>query len=341
MMAPDAMIYPPVDMPVYNYTYDGKIELPEAELPVYRKESVPFNSSDTRAIVRNLAIRDIDTGAFENLGLSNLTLTEDRDYGYMLNIDFLNGTINMYQNYLKWPQPVCDQNGCTPLPKITESDIPADSVIIAEGQKFIQKYRIDMSAYGAPQVDSSWRIWYARSAEMGGEQMIPDMYTVTYPLLLDGKTIYQEGGSYKGLTLNYDIRTKRITGLYGIEKSTLNRSSYRTIQDLTLIQDMIKNGGRYINTDTSANAGRKVVNITLGEPTLGYAHIFGEWKNGKTTEYLVPAYIFPVKNPPKEGYTPSTIVIPLVESFVQKVQIGPMDPIIYSTEPAVEPAVKE
>lgn len=341
MMAPDAMIYPPVDMPVYNYTYDGKIELPEAELPVYRKESVPFNSSDTRAIVRNLAIRDIDTGAFENLGLSNLTLTEDRDYGYMLNIDFLNGTINMYQNYLKWPQPVCDQNGCTPLPKITESDIPADSVIIAEGQKFIQKYRIDMSAYGAPQVDSSWRIWYARSAEMGGEQMIPDMYTVTYPLLLDGKTIYQEGGSYKGLTLNYDIRTKRITGLYGIEKSTLNRSSYKTIQDLTLIQDMIKNGGRYINTDTSANAGRKVVNITLGEPTLGYAHIFGEWKNGKTTEYLVPAYIFPVKNPPKEGYTPSTIVIPLVESFVQKVQIGPMDPIIYSTEPAVEPAVKE
>jgi hypothetical protein len=104
---------------------------------------------------------------------------------------------------------------------------------------------------------------------------------------------------------------------------------------------MIKNGGRYINTDTSANAGRKVVNISLGEPTLGYAHIFGEWKNGKTTEYLVPAYIFPVKNPPKEGYAPNTIVIPLVESFVQKVQIGPMDPIIYSTEPAVEPAVKE
>ncbi len=341
MMAPDAMIYPPIDMPVYNYTYEGKIELPESELPVYRKENIPFNSSDTRSIVRNLALRDIDTGAFENLGLSNLTLTEDRDYGYMLNIDFLNGTINMYQNYLKWPQPVCDQNGCTPLPKLTESDIPADSVIIAESQKFIQKYRIDMSAYGAPQVDSSWRIWYARSAEMGGEQMIPDMYTVTYPLLLDGKTIYQEGGSYRGLTLNYHIRTKRITGLYGIEKSTLNRSSYKTIQDLTLIQDMIKNGGRYINTDTSANAGRKVVNISLGEPTLGYAHIFGEWKNGKTTEYLVPAYIFPVKNPPKEGYAPSTIIIPLIESFVQKVQIGPMDPIIYSTEPAVGPAVKE
>jgi len=341
MMAPDAMIYPPVDMPLYTYSYEGDITLPTAELPVYRKENVPFNSSDTRAIVRNLAIRDIDTGAFENLGLSNVTLTEDRDYGYMLNVDFLNGTINMYQNYLKWPQPVCNQNGCTPLPKLTESDIPTDSTIISASNNFIQKYRIDMSAYGAPQVDSSWRIWYARSAEMGGEQMVPDMYTVTYPLLLDSQTIYQEGGSYKGLTLNYDIRSKRITGMYGIEKSTLNKSSYKTIQDLTLLQEMIKNGGRYINTDTRANEGRKVVNLTLGEPTLGYTHIYGEWQNGKTTEYFVPAYIFPVKNPPTEGYAPNTIVIPLVESFVQKVQIGPMDPIIYSTEPAVEPTVKE
>jgi hypothetical protein len=125
MMAPDAMIYPPIDMPLYTYSYEGDITLPSAELPVYRKESVPFDSSDTRSIVQNLAIRDIDTGAFENLGLSNLTLTEDRDYGYMLNLDFINGTINMYQNYLKWPQPVCDQNGCTPLPKLTESDIPS------------------------------------------------------------------------------------------------------------------------------------------------------------------------------------------------------------------------
>jgi hypothetical protein len=69
---------------------------------------------------------------------------------------------------------------------------------------------------------------------MGGEQMVPDMYTVTYPLLLDGKTIYQEGGSYRGLTLNYDIRTKRITGMYGIEKAALSINHHTRLSKTSL-----------------------------------------------------------------------------------------------------------
>jgi hypothetical protein len=339
MMAPDAMIYPPIDMPLYTYVYKGEVKIPEENLPVYKKTNLPFNSSDTATIVRNLSLADINLDAFKRLGISNLTLTEDVEYGYMLNLDFMNGTINMYQNYMKWPQPVCDKNGCVQPPKLTEKDIPADSEVINVSNQFVSKYNIDISQYGAPIVDKSWRIWYARSAELGQEQMIPDMYTVTYPIMLDGKPVYQEGGMYRGLTFNYDVRTKRITGMYGIEKADLKKSTYETIKKTDLINEMIKNGGRYIMTDTTVNKDRKVVELTLSEPSLNYVTIYGEWKDGKTEEYYVPAYVFPVENAPKEGYAPQTIIIPLVEEFVQRMEGGPMDPIIYSAKPAAEPAV--
>ena len=144
---------------------------------------------------------------------------------------------------------------------------------------------------------------------------------------------------YRGLTFNYDIRTKRITGMYGIEKADLKKSTYETIKKTDLIQEMIKNGGRYIMNDTTINKDRKVVELILGEPSLNYVTIYGEWKDGKSEEYYVPAYIFPIENPPKEGFAPATIVIPLVEEFVQRIDAAPMDPVIYSAKPAAEPAV--
>jgi hypothetical protein len=197
MMAPDTMMYPPIDMPLYTYSYKGEIKIPDEILSVYKKTHIPFTRTDTASIARNLSLSDINMAAFQKLGISNITLTEDVEYGYMLTLDFINGTLNMYQNYLKWPQPVCDANGCNQGPKLTENDIPADAEIIQASRDFINKYAVDISQYGAPVVDKTWRLWYARSAEMGQEQIVPDMYTVTYPIMLDGKPVYQEGGMYR------------------------------------------------------------------------------------------------------------------------------------------------
>lgn len=197
MMAPDAMIYPPIDMPFYTYSYKGDIKMPDENLSVYKKTSMPFDSDDTASIVKNLSLKEIDVTAFDRLGVSNITLAEDTEYGYMMNLDFINGTISMYQNYLKWPQPACDPSGCVQPPKLTEKDIPEDAEIIQASRDFIEKYQIDITHYGAPSVDKTWRIWYARSAEMGQEQIVPDMYTVTYPFTLEGKALYQEGGMYR------------------------------------------------------------------------------------------------------------------------------------------------
>jgi hypothetical protein len=158
---------------------------------------------------------------------------------------------------------------------------------------------------------------------------------------MDGKPVYEEGGMYRGLTLNYDVRTKRITNMYGIEKTKLEKSDYDTIQDTKLINDMIKSGGRYITTEGTLPPERKVVDVELSEPSMGYVHLFGEWKNGTSEEYYVPAYIFSVENPPKENFGQNTVIVPLVKEFTQTVGPMPVDPIIYSTEPVAEPMVKK
>lgn len=137
----------------------------------------------------------------------------------------------------------------------------------------------------------------------------------------------------------HDIRNKRITSLYGLEKQNLQKTEYAPITDKSVIEKMLRNGGRYIYTNQPADtSGRKVVDISLGEPKLTYIHIYGEWKNGRSEEYYVPAYVFPVLNPPTDAYyMQNQIIVPLVQEFVQTIDYQPMDPIIYSDKPMSAP----
>lgn len=343
MMAPDTMIYPPMDFPLYNYVYSGELKLPTEAQIVYKKTSVPFNPNETRGIILSLNVDSINLGAMSNLGVSSISLTEDREYGYMTTIDFASGNISINQNWMKWPQPVCDMNGCNQK-TLTESDVPSDATIRSAADAFITKFRINTSAYGEPIIDSSWRVWYARSAEMGQTAYVPEMYTITYPFMLDGQIVYEEGGMARGLTLNYDVRSGRITGFYGLEKQSLESSQYPAIRDMELVNKMIKQGTRYVNDkDQPLQPGQKVVDVSLGEPKLGYLHVYGEWKNGRSDEFLVPAWIFPVTGKPDTTnsyyYTPTFITIPLVADFVQKVDYTAYPMPMPLAEPAVDPAV--
>jgi hypothetical protein len=73
---------------------------------------------------------------------------------------------------------------------------------------------------------------------------------------------------------------------------------------------MVKSGGRYISTDTGTG---KVVDLTLSAPTLAYVRIYGEWKDGISSDFLVPAYVFKVIDKPSDVYVSDTVIIPLVE----------------------------
>ena len=113
-----------------------------------------------------------------------MSFLEDKEFGYMVNIDFANGNISLSQNWQKWPQPKCDENGCAQTP-LTQNDIPSDEELARITDAFLAQYGIEKNLYGKPQVDSAPRIMYARAIAAGETPFISDQYTVTYPLVIE------------------------------------------------------------------------------------------------------------------------------------------------------------
>lgn len=322
-IAADSMM---VENPViYTYWYTGKLTIPSGKLTVYKRNSIGFEAVDTSKFIQNLRINGLNTKALENAGIANINISEDREFGYNIGIDFTQGTVNFNQNYVKWPQSKCDTNGCETPRKLTKDDIPTDETMVSLTDEFIRKYNIDGSLYGNPVVNSEWRTDYMRQQEEGTEVYIPEVYTVTYPIKIDNKFIYEEFGGYKGMIFTIDIRNKKISNVTGLEKYNLISSEYPTI-DESKIQTMIQSGGRNITT-TSPN--QESTKLNLSDPDLAYVRIYGEWKDGVSNDFLVPAYVFKVLDKPKDIYISDSIIVPLVDWFSQ--ESSP------SIRPAIEP----
>lgn len=218
--------------------------------------------------------------------------------------------MSFYQNWPKWPQPQCGDNGC---PAIKESEVPSDDEIISTAKEWLNEYGIDISYYGEPIIDRDWKIYYARALAEGTEGYIPENFTVTFPFLLDEKKVYEEYGTPRGISLSIDIRTLRVTSMSGLEKYALDRSLY-PLEERQIIDEMIRSGGRYTMDTSLTGSGREVVSVLLQDPTLEYVHVYGSYEDGVTKEYFVPSYVFPIENrTDTRGYLPKSIIIPIVE----------------------------
>lgn len=317
-----------VNTPVqYEYSYTGKLDIPSGKLIVYKRNSVWFAAADTSGFIRHLRLDGLDTRAFQNAGISNINISEDHEFGYNIGIDFTQGTVNFNQNYLKWPQATCDTNGCIELAKLTEKDIPSDESLIRMTDEFISKYSIDRELYGNPVVNSEWRTDYMKQQKEESELYIPETFTVTYPIKINNQYIYEEFGGYKWLVLTIDIRNHTVSSVTGLEKYNLVASEYPT-SDKSKIQKMIQSGGRNIIEITGSTI---VTKITLLAPTLWYVRIYGEWKDGVSNDFLVPAYIFQVHDKPADSYILDTVIVPLVEWFSESISLPtrpPMEPVM-------------
>lgn len=304
---------------------------------MYKRNPSGFTSAETSSFLSSFALDGVNLGAFGNKNLINLSFLENQDFGYSVNLDFQNGNVSVYQNWEKWPQQKCDANGCEQLPQLTEKDVPSDEEFVRIGDEFFAKYGIDRSLYGTPKVDGSWRIMYARAMKENTETYIPDQYTVSYPLTFEGRKLYEEYGGYKGITLTVDVRTKRVTSMYGLEKQNLTSSVYTTPTQEDTFRKILKYGGRY---ETKPYGEQKTVEIPLGEPTLQYVHIYGEWKDGKSDEYYVPAYVFPVQNKPEGSYMQDAVIVPAVNDFatftpMMDDNVVPIRPLPATTEASI------
>lgn len=297
----------PVDMPVITYSFSGELELPTGSLPVYERSTVPFNGSDVANLIVSQWMEWFNLSAINNPKLTMLSFVDTASLGYSYNIDFVWGTFSIYQNYETWPQPVCNANGCESLRTLTASDLESNDAIIAKASNFLNTYNIDTSWYGSPMID--------QSAAMP-DGMIPEMITVTYPTLLDGKVSYEENGGPRGLTLTYDVRNKKVSSFYGLWKDALRSSDYPLTTNSGKVVELLAQGGRW-GSYMTPNADSKKINVSVKSPEIGYMRLSHMDEAGKYKEYLIPAFIFQVeKSNDPTVYTPNIITIPLIDDFL-------------------------
>ncbi|MFH0892510.1 MAG: hypothetical protein V1867_07065 [Candidatus Falkowbacteria bacterium] len=335
-----SMIVPPYEWTNYKYEYTGEaLTAPAAELPVYKRRIDPKAIGDLTGLLSGGGTPYLDLNKFRNLRMTSLSASEDRDYGYTLYFDFLNGMANVDMQWEKWPQPGrdCRDQACFDGLRLKAEDVPADQELIRIADSFLGEYGIDKSDFGPGEARNEWRTMYG-AAEIKSDIWIPDTVTVVYPLKIKGQTVYEESGYTTGLNVSVNIREKRVSNMYGLKTLNFESSDYAMETDTDLIRRLAERGGNWWGPGIMDSG--KTVTVKLGAPKV---ELISYWrydqKSGRGEELYIPAYIFPILN--KEdapNLYRDNIVVPLVREIIdeqeKRWQENPPMPLI-------EPMLKE
>lgn len=335
-VAPDMKMMPPQYLTKYNYVYTGEeFSLPEeAEVEVLKRLK-GYGSENLSPVLDRISFGLLDTSKLSNVKVQYLSLAEDRDGGYVVDLNPYEGVVSMYENWQRM-MPVDYGN----MPQLRESDIPSDDRIIAVANEFLARYGIDIGNYGTPYVGQSWRLGYAGAR--AEDIWIPDVMTVQYPLNFSGKEAWEQGGAERaGFMVNVNIRTMKAAGLYGLQAQNFQSSTYAAETDKDRIMKFVLQGDLWPQGNYEEEFFQvKEVEVRLGTPSIQYMR-YWKYADTESDELFVPAIVFPVieKIPADEYLYKQVVVIPLVKEILDSVtaeqNIVPPVPMPL-TEPAVE-----
>ncbi len=320
--SPDIM---PVEYTTNVYEYVGApLTLPSGSLTVYRREPGFQNLAGTGRLLRNIDSGLIDLSKFSTAELSSIWFSEDRENGYNVSFDLAYGAITMSENWSTWPLlRAAEAGGYQPIP---EEEVLTERESIAITNAFLDEYGINRSQLGAPVVQDNGGYSIladvaSRSASAPDEKMayLPESATVVYPLVIDGKTVYDVNGQPYGLNVQVNFRTKSVSGLNNLRSMNLATSTYAAVTDDQAILDIVKRGGVYGMIDPNATTQ---VAYEIGDPELVLVAM-QSYSSDSTAEYFVPAFRFPITKSP-EGQTAwqTAIVVPLIADFLESPDYG-------------------
>lgn len=328
-----SMIYP-MEIFEYNYIYVGEdFNLLPEEVNVYRRNEVDLSSQFTD-LFSGKRVSFLDFKKFRNISINNLTINEDRDYGYSIHLGLKDGNFSLYKNWEKWPSidKLCRgyDYGCYESYRLTINDFLSDEEIINITDNFLKEYGIPLGNYGSGEVQKYWMRDYVLSQDKASFYL-PDSISVVYPLKIEGAEVYEDSGEKTGLMVEVDMREKRVSGVYNLFHQYYESSSYSTERDRASILKIVKNGGLYPwNAYYRDSVSVKTIDVQIGTPSIG---IFRTWQYDESAmkgyEIYVPAYIFPVisESEPSHFYK-KNIVVPAVRDFFNNERVYPL-PIMY------------
>ncbi len=312
--APDSKIVPPFAPENYEFKYVGE-DLPDLEnnQAVYKRVYENQSNNTVNKVIRTLSLGLIDLTRFDSTKLQQFSMVEDKSFGYGISVDVEQGNLNIYQNYLQWPQPYadCKNEACYKSNMLKIKDFPEDQALIEIADKFVQDKHVSMSGYGAPVVNNNWRELYAATSDKANFYF-PEVADVVYPLMIDGQEAYDEGGNLSGLHVSVDVRNDRAAGLYDLTTKKYQKSNYTGVTDPRRIITVAEKGGFRSYSDPGIKTA-KTITLKLDTPSR---QILRMWKydGNKSEEVFVPAYVFPIQNP--GNFYRKNIVVPLVKEIL-------------------------
>lgn len=337
----DAKLIAPDWIPtIYRYTYAGEaIENLASQIDVYRrvKGTPPVGPIAALSEV-NLGL--IDLSKAKDSFVQSFTIAEQRDNGYVFNVDPQEGMINIFQN-AKWFSVLsrCLDQNCYEQNRLKESDLLSDEESIRIADAFLAEYGISKADYGAAIVNDQWRVMYnAMDASARSSYWFPEGISVVYPILVDSKVAYDEGGSPYGLNVNVDVRAKRAQSVWNLFTRTYQVSSYAAETDAKRLISIAENTDNYDDAG-SMPPNTKTVTVELGTPTIAYVR---SWQQTGSTgaELLVPALIFPIKNQPADLWR-TNVIVPLAKDLLDATGNQPRPMPVDAPIMLDAPAIKE
>lgn len=313
----DSMIRAPDDITQYKYVYRGELPAWSAKLNVYRRSKDIQQNATLIQSLKQTTQALVNLDSLQNLELQSFTLNQKERYGYTVTVDLLESNVSFQQNYREWPQPyaACKDEGCYQRMRLGTNDVPADAELIRIADGFIKARGISVEGYGSARVNNEWRKNYELAADKS-MFYVPDVVTVVYPIVIDDKLAYDEGGFPHGLMVNISIREKRVESVWNLTTNQYQQSAYDAETDQTRIRSFIEKGGIYGYISPQAS---KTVKIELDTPEIILEKVWIPRETGQPVEeLLVPALRFEIKNKPDNIYTPNYVLIPLIKDVLDQ-----------------------
>lgn len=321
----------------------GVAPMPNQQTPNFQYKGEAFNQNESKLEVlkrinnegvlgvggilegANLDFLKLDT--FAKAKVRNLSLNIDNN-SYQADLDLVNGRLSISvfgQGMVAYAEDAYK----------TSAEVLTDQEVIDIADKFIADYGLNISAYGRPAVED-WRS-QGRLGVMYAPDYRPQQVSLTYPLMVNGRKVYDTSGNLIGINLYVDTRTRKVASLSNLITNRFEGSMYEAETDVQRILTVAQTGGLYDYYFKSENQ----VEVGLNKPELAYLMIT-QYDKSETTDLLVPALVFSV-NKVEQVYSPDTIVVPLIKEILAERGAGTAPGIDspYQIEPMPLPAVEK
>jgi len=325
-------VMPPYGDYEYEYVYQGEefklddasIGARDGKMEVLRRIKGFSSSFDPSVLIGDNLV---DLNSFSHTSLQNLSFAENKNDGLAVNINFVDGSLSIYENWIYWQDAAVDSSRINS--GISVSNFPADEKIIAVADDFLKTRGINRAYYESGTVDDAWRAYYEK-AEDKASVYVPEVISVLYPLNIGGREIYDQSGERDGLRVSVNIGKMKVSGVWTLYNQEYQSSFYPIEQDFEKVltkasaisgypilfrgAEGIEDGSDDFFSDKRLFLRK--IKVELGTPKLEYGK-FWNYSNGQSEELLVPVLIFPIANPDQlENFYRKNVIVPLVQDLL-------------------------